>query len=212
MCPTVENLDLVYQETSDSQSPTHSKPAECGSRQAIQARPDHPNYMQQMVSATDRSVCHEVQQQVASVCVTGTRSPGHSSGCSQSAMGGSGHIRLPTSSHIGQVVKLQNSPCKRIILIAQGWPNMPWFWDLLSMSIQIPLRLSNLLTQAFNQIPHRNLTSLNLHAWLLEPQQSRSRASLRQWQQELRLLEEDQPDQSMRQSGPFLQSGASLIR
>ena len=40
---TVENLDLVYQETSDSQSPIHSRPAECGSRQAIQARPDHPN-------------------------------------------------------------------------------------------------------------------------------------------------------------------------
>ena len=38
LCPTVENLDLVFQETSDSQSPTHSRPAECGSRQAIQAR------------------------------------------------------------------------------------------------------------------------------------------------------------------------------
>ena len=37
-------------------------------------------------------------------------------------------------------------------------------------------------------------------------------ASLRQWQQELRLLRGDQPDQSMQQSGPFLQSGASLIR
>ena len=32
------------------------------------------------------------------------------------------------------------------------------------------------------------------HTWLLEPQQSRSWASLRQWQQELRLLRGDQPD------------------
>ena len=32
----------------------------------------------------------------------GTGSFGHSSGCAQSAMGGSGCIRLPTSSHIGQ--------------------------------------------------------------------------------------------------------------
>ena len=82
---------------------------------------------------------------------------------------------------------LQNSPCKRIMLIAPGWPNMPWLWDLVAMSSQIPLslpNLPNLLTQPFNQIPHRNLTNLNLHAWLLEPQQSRSRA-----------------DQSMRQSG-----------
>ena len=122
---------------------------------------------------------------------------------------------LPTAI-LGKVVeKLQDSPCKRLILIAPGWPNMPWFWDLVTMSSQVPLSLPslpNLLTQPFNQIPHRNLTNLNLHAWLLEPQQSKNRASLRQWQQELRLLKEDLPDQSMRQSGPFLQSGASLIR
>ena len=42
LCPTVENLDLVYQKTSDSQSPTYSRPAQCGSRQAIQARSDNP--------------------------------------------------------------------------------------------------------------------------------------------------------------------------
>ena len=33
----------VLQKTVDSQSPTHFRPAECDSRQAIQARPDHPN-------------------------------------------------------------------------------------------------------------------------------------------------------------------------
>ena len=107
---------------------------------------------------------------------------------------------FPPAAILGKVVKkLQDSPCKRIIVIAPGWPNMPWFWDLVTMSSQIPLclpSLPNLLTQPFNQIPHRNLTHLNLHAWLLEPQQSRSRASLRQWQQELSLLKMDQPDQS----------------
>ena len=41
VCPTVENLNLLFQETSNSQSPTHPRPAVCGSRQAIQARPDH---------------------------------------------------------------------------------------------------------------------------------------------------------------------------
>ena len=94
-------------------SPTHSRPAERGSGQAIQARPDHPNRvvspsrglllnMQQVAPAQNRLNCHEVQQQVASVCVTGTGSPGHSSGCAQSAMVGSGSIHLPTVSHIGQ--------------------------------------------------------------------------------------------------------------
>ena len=114
---------------------------------------------------------------------------------------------FPLTAILGKVVeKLLDSPCKRLILIAPGWPNMPWFWDLVTMSSQVPLSLPNLpslLTQPFNQIPHRNLTNLNLHAWLLEPQKSKNRASLRQWQQELRLLKEGQPDQSMRQSGPF---------
>ena len=123
---------------------------------------------------------------------------------------------FPSTAILGKVVeKLQDSICTRIILIAQGWPNMPWFWDLVTMSSQVPLslpNLPNLLTQPFNQIPHRNLTNLNLHAWLLEPQRSRSRASLRQWQQELKLLRGIQQDKFMRLSGPFLQSGASLIR
>ena len=103
---------------------------------------------------------------------------------------------FPPTAILGKVVeKLQGSPCRRLILIAPGWPNMPWFWDLVTMSSQVLLSLpnmTNLLTQPFNQIPHRNLTNLNLHAWLLEPQQSRNRASLRQCRQELMLLKEDQ--------------------
>ena len=60
--------------------------------------------------APNRPICHEVQQQVAFVCVTSTGSPGHSSGCTQSAMGGSGCIRLPTSSHIGQSGEVAGLP------------------------------------------------------------------------------------------------------
>ena len=123
---------------------------------------------------------------------------------------------FPPAAILGKVVeKLQDYPCNRIILIAPGWPNVPWFWDRVAMSSQIPLclpNIPNLVSQPFNQVLHKNLSNLNLHAWLLEPQQSWSRASLRQWQHELRLLKEDQPDMSMRQSGPFLQSGASVIR
>ena len=50
----------------------------------------------------NRPICHEVQQQAAPVCFTSPGSPGCSSGRTQSAMEGSGHICLPTSSHIGQ--------------------------------------------------------------------------------------------------------------
>ena len=109
LSPVMENLDLVYQETSNSQSPTHSRQAERG----IQTRSDHPNRvvspavgfsnnLQQVAPAPNRRTFHDVQQQVASICVTGTRSPSHSSGRTKLAMGGSGCIHLPTSSHLGQ--------------------------------------------------------------------------------------------------------------
>ena len=113
MCPTVENLDLVYPATSNSESPTHPRLTKCGSRQAIPAGSDHPDgmvppsrgfsgTMPQMAPTSDRPLRHEVQPQVASVCVSSTGPPGCSSGCTHSAMGGSGCIRLPTDRHIGQ--------------------------------------------------------------------------------------------------------------
>ena len=113
LCPTMEDLDLVYQTSSNSKSPTHSGSTERGSRQAISFGIDHsnrmvppsrgfPNYMQQVALISGRSICHEVQQQVTSVRVTSTGFPGSSSGRTQSPMGGSRRLRLPTSSHIGQ--------------------------------------------------------------------------------------------------------------
>ena len=122
---------------------------------------------------------------------------------------------FPPVAILGKVVKLQDHPCHRIILIAPGWPNMPWFWDLVAMSSQNPLslpNLPNLLTQPFSQTAHGDLPNLNLHAWLLEPQQLKNRASLRQWQRELRLLNGDQPDQSLRQVDHFLQNGSFVTR
>ena len=113
LCPTVENLDLVYEKSSHSQSSTHPRSAERGSRQAISSRPDHsnrmvpssrgfPNYIQKVASTSDRSICHEVQQQITSVCITSPGLPGSSSRCTQSPMGGSGCICISTSSHLGQ--------------------------------------------------------------------------------------------------------------
>ena len=62
---------------------------------------------------------------------------------------------FPPAAILGKVVeKLQDYPCNRIILIAPGWPNMPWFWDLVAMSSQIPMclpNLPNLVSQPFNR-------------------------------------------------------------
>ena len=123
---------------------------------------------------------------------------------------------FPPVSLLGKVIsKLADHLYKRVILIAPGWPNMPWFWDLVELSSQIPLCLPHhpdLVTQPFNKARHRDLTNLNLHAWLLEPRQSRSKDFLVQWRHGLRLLKEVQPEQSMRQNGPFLSDGVKQIR
>ena len=55
---------------------------------------------------------------------------------------------------------------------------------------------------AIQSDPSQKSDNLNLHAGLLEPQQSRSRACLRQWLV-WRLLKGDQSDQSMRQVDHF---------
>ena len=43
---------------------------------------------------------------------------------------------FPPVALLNQVVsKVIDQGCHRMILIAPGWPNMPWFWDLVSLSV-----------------------------------------------------------------------------
>ena len=97
VCSAMNNPDLVLQETGDCQSQTHSRPAECDSRQTIQARLDHPNrvvpppsslpvYLLLMAQASSGLVYNQVEQQTASICITGTRPPSMDSGCTQPAL------------------------------------------------------------------------------------------------------------------------------
>ena len=81
VCPTLEDLDLVFPEASNSKGPTHPRPPQCDSGQTIQAGSNHTNIMvppsqnfseamQQVAPTSDRLVCHEVQSQVTPVCVS----------------------------------------------------------------------------------------------------------------------------------------------
>ena len=70
---------------------------------------------------------------------------------------------FPPTAILGKVVeKLQDCPCRRLILIAPGWPNMTWFWDLVEKSSQIPL----LLPQIPDRLPLE--ISQHLHTILFE--------------------------------------------
>ena len=126
-------LSRVHQETGNSQGTSHPRPAERNSRQAIQTWPDHSNrvvpsprsvlrYMLPVAPAPSGLVCHQIQQQTPTVCVTSSRPPGMGSGCTQPVLGKSGSICLPTSSHLGQsggeviglLMQQDHSDCTRV--------------------------------------------------------------------------------------------------
>ena len=81
-----------------------------------------PGNMLPVAPASSGPVCHQVQQQTASICITGSRPPGMDSGCTQPPIGGAGPLSYPTSSHLvqsgGEVVGLpvqeNNSDCSRV--------------------------------------------------------------------------------------------------
>ena len=155
LCPTMENPDLMHQETGDSESPTHSRPTECGSRLAIQIRPDHPEWS--LLPEVFQTICSRWHRPQIDLFATrfNNKLPLFVSPVPDPLATAVDALSLPwedldayvfqPAAILGKVVeKLQDSLCKRIILIAPGWPNMSWFWDLVTMSSQIPLSLPNL--------------------------------------------------------------------
>ena len=123
----------MYQTAGNPQGTSHARPAERDSRQAIQTWPDHsnrvvtssrniPSYMLPVAPTPGGPVCHQIQQQTATVCVTGSRPPGMGSGCTQSLLGEPGPICLSTGSHLAQSggkvtglpLQQNNSDCPRV--------------------------------------------------------------------------------------------------
>ena len=57
------------------------------------------------------------------------------------------------------IQKIRQCHCL-IILITPDWPGMPWFWDLVQLSTEVPLQLpvsTTLLKQSHNHVFHSNL-------------------------------------------------------
>ena len=160
-------------------------------------------------------VCHQVQQQAATVCVTSPRPPGMGSGCTQPVLGGPGPICLPTSGHLGQsggevagLLMQQNDPdCTR----------MPQHALVLGFSGNIqsdPTVSAQHVKPDMSAIqPGPTQEPVKSESTCLAP---RASAIKEQGFSEAVAARIEAPQRgstrSMRQSGPFLQSGASLIR
>ena len=110
------------------------------------------------------------------------------------------------------IQKIRQSSCV-IIVIAPGWQGMPWFWDLVQLSTEIPLQLPvsrTLLKQSHNYVFHSNPQHLNLLIWCLGVDSSKNKASLWRWQRELLSLKGHQQGPSTSQSGLYLRNGGFL--
>ena len=114
--------------------------------------------MHQVAPTSNRTVCNEVQQQITSVCITSSNLPSLDSRCHRSVCLGRTWTLVSSLQLLFWAKWWQNKGTTHAeSLIALGWPNMPWLWDLLAMSSHMPLSLPNLQSQQLNQIPHKDL-------------------------------------------------------
>ena len=111
----------------------------------------------------------------------------------------------PPTALLHRVIQIRQCHCL-IIVIAPGWPGMPWFWDLVQLSTEIPLQLpvsTSLLKQSHLHVFHSNLQHLNLHSWCLGVDNFKNKASLWRWQRELLPVNGHQQGPSTSQVGPI---------
>ena len=113
LCSPLEAPVVVQPQTNYLTGLTHSGSSQCDCRQTVSAPPGDSDRvvsassgvqsdLQQMALASDRLVCHRIQQQTSKVCVSGTRSEGLGYRCSQPLLGGTGSLRVSPGSAPGE--------------------------------------------------------------------------------------------------------------
>ena len=218
LCPSMATPLLVQSETGGTKGQAHPWSSECDCRQAVSSRPSHSDRMvtSDLAPSPSGHVCNKVQLQNSPVRVPSAGSQCMGSGRPNSLLGKPRHVYFSPSVVTGQSDQqtvgpsLQESDPNSSGLAQHAMVLGPGGTVVSDPSL--PTQSFQVVTQPFNKARHRNLTNLNLHAWLLEPRQSRNRVSLAQWRHGLRLLKEVQPEQSMRQSGLFLSDGVNQVR
>ena len=152
--------------------------------------------LHKVVHTSGGSVCHSAKPQVATICLSSSRSKRMEHRCSKHKLVKPCSLCLHSNSSTSKS-NTKGPPVCLLILIALDWAGMPWVWDLVHLSVEIPLQLPaspNLLKQSSNQVFHNNPQYLNLHAWCLGVSNSKHKVSLLKWQRELLPLKGHQQD------------------
>ena len=144
VCPSVENPDLVYEKTGYTQSPTHSRLTECGSRKLSRLAQTIKTEWS-LLPEVLKAICNRWHQPQVDLFATSfnNKLANFVSPVLDPLAWAFDALSLPWQdldqcafplvAILSKVVKLQDYPCGIIILIAPGWPNMPWFWDLVTI-------------------------------------------------------------------------------
>ena len=203
----MENHDLVPSFSYQIESQAHSRVSECDGRPTFQVE---SGTVDRMVS-TSTGLNHNLPLYVSPIP---DPKAWDIDALNINWMGLTAYAHPLTALLHRVIQKIRQCNCL-IILIAPGWPMMPWFWDLVQLSTEIPLQLpvsTTLLKQSHNYVFHSNPQHLNLHAWCLGVDNSKNKTSLWKWQRELLHLSGHQQGPSTNQSGPYLKNGAEKIR
>ena len=181
VCSTVEDHDLVPSLPHNIESQAHSRVPECDGRPTVQVQPGAVNRMvsasagvqtdlPEVVHTSCRLIRHSSEPQTSTVRISCPKPKGLGHRCSKLNWTNLSAYAYPPTALLHKVIqKIKQYHCL-IIIIAPGWPGMPWFWDLVQLSTEIPLQLpmsTTLLKQSHKYVFHNNPQQLNLHAWCL---------------------------------------------
>ena len=198
-CPHVETPYLVQQTPDNSQSETRPKVTQCHCGRPLQEEPNSTHRVVP-VSQIFKQITRLWEHPQIDLFATNlnTKPPTYVSPIPDPQAWAVDALNISWKNIVGYAIsptaflsrvfqKLQSQEC-RLILIAPGWPTKPWFWDLVKLFLDHPRQLPpicSLLKQPLNNQFHSHPESLNLHAWYLGIQPSRTKVSLQKWQIEL---------------------------
>ena len=166
--------------------------------------------LSKVVHPSCRSICHSSEPQTSTVHISSPRPQCLEHRCSKHKLVGSHCLCFPSDGSPSQ-----GDPKNQAMELpdhcnSSGWHGMPWlFWDLVQLSTEIPLQLpvsTTLLKQSHNYVFHSNPPHLNLPAWCLGVDSSKTKASMWRWQGELLPLKDYQQGPSTSQSEPYLKN------
>ena len=134
----VGNHDLVPSLPHNIESQAHSRVSECDGRPTVQVQPSAVNRMvsaptgvqtdlPEVVHTSCRLICHSPEPQTPTVCVSYPIDALNIDWTNLTA-----YAYPPTALLHKVIQKIKQCHCL-IIVIAPGWPGMPWFWDLVQL-------------------------------------------------------------------------------